>query len=72
MAGSLNHIVDDETGQFRMDGIENLGDAHEALDECFKLIHRLTRGDINVVNDCLRGIGPSIRRPMKLGGKDAL
>lgn len=71
MAGSLNHIVGPD-GHFRMESIENMGDAHEALDECFKLIYKLSRGDINVVNDYLRGIGPSIQRPMKLGGEDAL
>lgn len=72
MAGSLNHIVDEETGQFCISLIENLGDAHEALDECFKLIYKMSRGDINVVNDHLRGIGPSVKCPMKLGGDDAL
>lgn len=29
-----------------MDGIENLGDAHEALDECFTLILELSDGDM--------------------------
>lgn len=37
MSGSLNHIVD-EDGSFTMDTIENMGDAHEALEECFDLI----------------------------------
>jgi hypothetical protein len=37
MAGSLNHIVG-EDGRFTMSSIENLGDAHEALDECFQII----------------------------------
>lgn len=72
MAGSLNHIVNPDDGTFRIGAIENIGDAHEALDECFKLIYKLSRGDINIVNDHLRGIGPSINRPMKLGGDDAL
>lgn len=72
MAGSLLHIVDHETGQFRMGGIDNLGDAHEALDECFKLIYKLSHGDINIVNDHLRGIGPPIYHPMILGGGDSL
>jgi hypothetical protein len=37
MAGSLKHIVAPD-GTFTMDTIENLGDAHEALEECFDLI----------------------------------
>lgn len=72
MAGSLNHIVNPKDGTFRMGGIENLGDAHEALDECFKLIYKLSHGDIDIVNASLRGIGPPIEHPMKLVGNDAL
>lgn len=41
MAGSLAHIVTDD-GAFTMEFIENLGDAHEALEECFDLIGVLT------------------------------
>jgi len=41
MAGSLNHIID-ENGVFTMDFIDNLGDAHEALEECFGIISYLT------------------------------
>lgn len=37
MAGSFAHIVDDN-GAFTMDNIEHLGDAHEALEECFDII----------------------------------
>lgn len=37
MAGSFNHIVDSNEG-FTMEYIENLGDAEEALRECFDLI----------------------------------
>ncbi len=40
MAGSLNHIVD-ESGAFTMDSIENMGDAHEALEECFDIVAEL-------------------------------
>ena len=51
MAGSLCHIVnwDEEEsegdGTFHMDLVENLGDAHEALEECFDLIAYLADGD---------------------------
>jgi hypothetical protein len=44
MAGSYNHLLD-EQGRFHMDLIENLGDAHEALEECFGMIQVLTGGD---------------------------
>ena len=37
MAGSLNHIVDTK-GAFQMETIENMGDAHEALESCFDVI----------------------------------
>lgn len=43
MAGSYNHIVGDD-GKFCMDLIENLGDAHEALEECFDMIACLSGG----------------------------
>lgn len=47
MAGSLNHIVDDH-GRFKMDSIENLGDAREALHECHHLIASL----LDYVGEC--------------------
>lgn len=37
MAGSLNHIVNPD-GSFTMNLIENMGDAHEALEECHQII----------------------------------
>lgn len=54
MAGSLNHVVDDVTGQFKMTSIENLGDAYEALDECFKIIVALSGGQKFVLNPILK------------------
>lgn len=33
-----------------MDLIENLGDAHEALDECYQLIYTLAGGDTKKVS----------------------
>lgn len=72
MAGSLNHIVD-EDGTFRMGGIENLGDAHEALDECFKIIMELTGGDKEKINAVCRKLHfPQIETDMQPGGDDAL
>lgn len=52
MAGSLNHIVDENTGKFSMDLIDNLGDAHEALHECFEIIRTMTGGDKDEINAC--------------------
>jgi hypothetical protein len=40
MAGSLNHMIA-EDGSFDFDLIENLGDAHEACEECFDIIAAL-------------------------------
>ena len=46
MAGSLRHIVDSKTGEFTMEKIDNMGDAHEALWDCFRVIHSLTGGGV--------------------------
>jgi hypothetical protein len=40
MAGSLNHMIA-EDGSFDFDLIENMGDAHEACEECFDIIAAL-------------------------------
>jgi hypothetical protein len=65
MAGSLSHIVDDDTGRFTMDLLDNMGDAHEALEECFALIHALTGGDKEVINNRCRELGfPAIKTNM--------
>jgi len=40
MAGSLDHITN-ENGEFTMDLIENMGDAYEALEDCFEKIKAL-------------------------------
>jgi len=51
MAGSLNHIVDDDTGKFTMKNIENLGDAQEALEECYEIISTLSDGgSMQIIN----------------------
>ena len=49
MAGSLRHIIDHK-GRFTTDGIENLGDATEALEECFFIIKKLTNGKAETIN----------------------
>lgn len=49
MAGSLNHIVN-ENGAFTMRNIENMGDAHEALEECFDIIAELLNTGISNID----------------------
>ena len=45
MAGSYQHIVNGD-GSFRgTELLENLGDAYEALEECYEMIQWLTQGD---------------------------
>jgi hypothetical protein len=55
MAGSFSHIVT-KRGRFNMRLIENMGDAHEALEECFNIIALLVDGDFkklkNACNKC--------------------
>ena len=56
-----------------MDGIENLGDAYEALDECFKIIYSLTGGSKKAIDAVCHDLGfPCIARDMALGGRDAI
>ena len=40
MAGSLKHLIDDD-GNFAFDLIDNMGDAHEACEDCVAEIERL-------------------------------
>ena len=64
MAGSLNHIVDDD-GHFTMDSIENLGDAWEALEECFHIILELTEGKKEIIDPVCRKLHfPGIKHDM--------
>lgn len=69
MAGSLNHIVG-EDGRFRMDLIENMRDAREALEECFEFIYFLSHcGSAEVINrfaDACKA--PKVKRDLKLSG----
>lgn len=53
MAGSLSHIIDAD-GRFTMELIDNMGDAHEALEECFALILELSEGDMAKVSAVCR------------------
>lgn len=65
MAGSLNHIVDAGTGKFTMDSIDNLGDAHEALHDCYFIIFEITGGHLDMMNRVLDDLGmPKIQHKM--------
>ncbi len=70
MAGSLNHIVDDN-GRFTMDTIEHLGDAHEALEECFNVIGELSNWNAAAVNTLLEHLGyPTIAAGKIIAGEN--
>lgn len=56
MAGSLNHIINTD-GSFHMDLIENIGDAHEALEECFNIIRYMSYGDMAKVSMACNQLG---------------
>ena len=45
MGGSFQHIIDKDLNFIGVDLIDNLGDAHEALDECYDMIMHLTGGN---------------------------
>lgn len=50
MAGSYQHIRG-RGGIFTMDLIENMRDAHEALEECFDMIEHLAGGDLRKLHE---------------------
>lgn len=45
MAGSYRHIVTKDNKFKGVKNIDNLGDAYEALEECYEFIQILTGGD---------------------------
>lgn len=53
MAGSLNHIIDDN-GRFDPTLCENLKDCGEALEECFEIIFHLTGGKKEAINKAIK------------------
>lgn len=48
MAGSLNHLIS-SNGKFTISNIDKMGDAVEALQECFDIIMLLAEGDFRRV-----------------------
>ena len=70
MAGSLHHLMDDATGAFTMDYLDDMGDAEEALEECWEIIRVLTDGRMKDVNRCCALLKfPSISRDMEKAGE---
>lgn len=57
MAGSLNHIINNKTGGFTMSTIGNMGDAYEALEECYDIIAVLIQEDIHTLQLACREAG---------------
>ena len=63
MAGSLNHIVD-EQGRFRIDLLDSAKDRVEALEECFDIISVLCGGGTDnermtrLADACVRAKAP--------------
>lgn len=47
----------DQKGKFNMDTIENMGDAHEALEECHALVWHLAKGKKKRINKALKHLG---------------
>lgn len=67
MAGSLNHIVG-KRGRFKLDTIDNMGDAAEALEECFGIIYQLSNnGNKDIINEACKEFNyPEIKCDMIL------
>ena len=49
MGGSYRHVTDTGGNFTDMDCIDNLGDAHDALEECVEMIHWLASGNPEVI-----------------------
>ena len=52
MSGSFDMILK-EDGEFTMDLIGNMGDAYEALEECFEVIKYLSGGNLEKIREAL-------------------
>lgn len=75
MAGSLNHIVDDD-GNFDPSFIEDLGEAGEAMEECFDVIGALLtmiqpdpHAQLSVLNAVLESLNYPTAKAAPLAGK---
>lgn len=68
MAGSLNHLVT-EDGAFTFDLIDNLGDAHEACEECFDIIAHLVNGDVGRLRAACEAVRAPVPEAVPVQGK---
>lgn len=49
MAGSYRHITDSKNNFIGVDLLDHMGDAYEALEECWHIINILSEGDKNKI-----------------------
>lgn len=62
MAGSYSHITNDD-GTFRgADLLDHLGDAYEALEECYGMIWYLADGDADRVEEARQNYKTGLER----------
>lgn len=61
MAGSYGHITDDAGRFIGTDGIDNLGDAYEALEECYGMIQFLSGGTKGIIEEARRQSDEGLR-----------
>lgn len=54
MAGSYRHITDKDNAFIGCESCENLGDAHEAIEEMYHMILHLTEGDKHKIHEAWR------------------
>ncbi len=54
MAGSYRHIANAKNEFIGTDLIDNLGDAYEALEECYDMIQWLSGGDLSKIHQAWR------------------
>jgi len=54
VAGSYNHIVEENGALRGIDSLENWGDMYEAIEECFGMIWYLANGDADKVEEARR------------------
>ena len=51
MAGSYRHVTDENNRFLGVDLLDNLGDAYEALEECYMMIKYLSGGDTRKIHE---------------------
>jgi hypothetical protein len=56
MAGSFNHLVD-EDGTYHSDNVENMKDCGEALRDCWRIIYALAKGNSKKISKVCQEIG---------------